>query len=479
MAHFDIFIIGGGINGCGIARDAAGRGYDVCLCEQNDLASGTSSKSTKLIHGGLRYLEHYEFRLVREALKEREILWQIAPHIISPMRFILPLNSATRPSWIIKLGLFLYDNLAPRINLPPSQKITLRHGILQDKYTTGFEYSDAWVDDARLVVLNAMSARDYGAKIRNYTKVLKTEFHHNKWHITTQNTLNMQETTDTATQIINATGAWLDKEKHPIRLVQGSHIIVPALFQHQESYIFQQDDKRIIFAIPYLNKFTLIGTTDKDFNGDVNNFAITNDEINYLIAAANGYFQQKLTPDDIIASYSGLRPLVADGKDKASQASRDYELKMTEPNYLTIYGGKITTYRQLALSALKKIQGNINKIPHRGAWTHLESLTGGNFNKLNKSQILTQYQEKYNFLTPELITHYFNNYGTNCDILLKNCLKLQDLGKNYGDKLYESEINYLKLHEFACKYEDIIWRRTKLGYFLTPKEIANFAENFS
>ena len=366
----DILVIGGGINGCGIARDAAGRGWSVLLCEMNDLASGTSSWSTKLIHGGLRYLEYYEFRLVREALMEREVLWGMAPHIIRPLRFVLPHHAGLRPSWLLRLGLFLYDHLGGRKKLPATRTLNLRQDPagrpLKGDYAKGFEYSDCWVDDARLVVLNARAAQEEGAEIRTRTKVVGLERRDGIWDVELVNADGSQQTV-TARLVVNAGGPWVDRvigsssqaEAHNVRLVQGSHIVVPKLYDHDRCYIFQNADGRIIFAIPYEREFTLIGTTDRDYSGDPAKVAITPEETAYLCAAASEYFTRTIAPDDVVWAYSGVRPLYDDGASEAQAATRDYVLKVDggdgTPPLINIFGGKITTYRRLAESALEKI----------------------------------------------------------------------------------------------------------------------------
>ena len=361
---YDIAIIGGGVNGCGIARDAAGRGLKVLLVEKSDLASGTSSASTKLVHGGLRYLEHYEFKLVRDALAEREVLLSMAPHIIWPLRFVLPHHKALRPAWLIRMGLFLYDHLGGRKILPASRSIRLKDvpagAPLQDTFTNAFEYSDCWVDDARLVVLNAMDAKARGADIRTRTEAVTARGENGKWIIDLENKTTGKRERVTANVLINAAGPWVDDVLHRkagkngkprIRLVKGSHIVVPKLFDHDRAYIFQNDDKRIVFAIPYETDYTLIGTTDVDYQGDPGNVKIDAEEIEYLCKLASSYFKQGISPQSVVWTYSGVRPLMDDGATAAQEATRDYVLELDDTlgaPLLNIFGGKITTYRRLA-----------------------------------------------------------------------------------------------------------------------------------
>ena len=383
-ALHDIFVIGGGINGCGIARDAVGRGYSVFLAEMNDLASGTSSSSTKLIHGGLRYLEHYEFRLVREALMEREVLWRNAPHIIWPMRFVLPHAKGLRPAWLLRLGLFLYDHIGGRKLLPPTRMLDMRRDPagkpLKPLFSRAFEYSDGWVDDARLVVLNARDAADRGAVIRTRTKVTSARREGSGWRVRIEDLRNRRTEEVRARLLVNAAGPWVDQVLsdgigqggvHNVRLVQGSHIVVPKKFDDPRAYFFQNRDGRIIFAIPYQDAFTLIGTTDRDYVGDPGEVAITQSEIAYLCEAASEYFADPVRPEDVVWTYSGVRPLYDDGASKAQEATRDYVLKADGGDgaapLINIFGGKITTYRRLAESMLEKIEGLLG--PKGEPWT--------------------------------------------------------------------------------------------------------------
>ena len=415
---YDIFIIGGGINGCGIARDAAGRGYSVYLAEMNDLASGTSSWSTKIIHGGLRYLEHYEFRLVREALIEREILWNIAPHITRPMRFVLPHHKGLRPAWLLRLGLFLYDYLGGRKLLPATKTLNLKRDIagepLKPNFTKAFEYSDCQTDDSRLVILNARDAADKGATIKPRTKVIRAKRDGDHWVITTKHTLNGKEQTIRAKLLINAGGPWVDKilsdtqiqnNQKNLRLVQGSHVVIKKKFTHDRAYIFQNDDNRICFAIPYKLDYTLIGTTDKDYDGDPINCKITDEEIDYLCTQSSQYFRDPVTKDDIVWTFAGVRSLYDDGATKAQEATRDYVLEVngepTEPKLINVFGGKITTYRRLAESALRRVKKSIGgDVPK---WTANAPLPGGDFPVTGIEKLRQDTKEQYPFLTDAYI----------------------------------------------------------------------------
>ncbi len=486
-ADFDIFIIGGGINGCGIARDAVGRGYSVALCEMNDLASGTSSGSTKLIHGGLRYLEHYEFRLVREALSEREVLWKMAPHIIWPLRFILPHHSGLRPAWFLRLGLFIYDYIGGRKKLPATQTIDLKTAPagtpLKSDFIKGFEYSDCWVNDARLVILNAQDAAAKGARIETRTRCTEARRENGLWHIKTLDLNTQEEKTTTARLLINASGPWVDdvlgtslgdNAAKNVRLVQGSHIVVPRMFEHDRCYIFQNEDDRIIFAIPYEQNYTLIGTTDQDFNGDINNIHISDEEVTYLCNAASEYFTKPVREEDVVWTYSGVRPLYDDGASKAQEATRDYVLRQDgndqEAPLLNVFGGKITTYRRLAESMLGKIEAALGK--KAAAWTEKSTLPGGDFDFEGFDQLVNDVTVKYPFLEKDLIWRLVRSYGTNAWNLLQNVTSVEEMGQNFGGGLTEQEVKYLIENEWAQTAGDIVWRRSKLGIRMTKSEIA-------
>ena len=488
---FDILIIGGGINGCGIARDAVGRGFSVCLAEMNDLASGTSSWSTKLIHGGLRYLEYYEFRLVREALSERELLWSIAPHIIRPLRFVLPHQKGLRPRWMLRLGLFLYDHLGGRKLLPATKTLDLRQdqagAPLRDGFSTAFEYSDCWVDDARLVALNARDAADRGAHIRTRTQVTAAERKDGLWHVSLTNTESGERSQVRARMLINAAGPWVDKVLHAamkrndvrnVRLVQGSHIVVRKLFDHDRAYIFQNGDGRIVFAIPYEGDHTLIGTTDRDYTGDPAKVQASEDEIAYLLAAAGEYFKAPITRDDVVWTYSGVRPLFDDGASKAQEATRDYVLKLDqgtggEPALVNIFGGKITTYRRLALSVMEFVEKSIGA---KGApWTSEPPLPGGDFPTTGFAALVDDLADAYPGLDHKLIMRLARAYGTRARIILDGVSAPEDLGEMFGAGLSEREVAYLMDNEWARTAEDVLWRRSKLGLAVDEAKAARLA----
>ena len=485
-ADFDLFIIGGGINGCGIARDAVGRGYSVALCEMGDLASGTSSGSTKLIHGGLRYLEYYEFRLVQKALSEREVLWANAPHIIWPLRFVLPHHKGLRPAWLLRFGLFLYDHIGGRKKLPATKTLDLRTAAvgkpLQEQLLKGFEYSDCWVNDSRLVVLNASDAAARGALIETRTKCISAVHQQGMWSITTENQVTKEKKTRTARLIVNAAGPWVDEvlgtsvsvsNTHNVRLVQGSHIVVPKIFDHDRCYIFQNKDGRIIFAIPYEQKYTLIGTTDQDYEGDPAKVAISEAEISYLCAAASEYFKKPVVETDVIWTYSAVRPLFDDGASKAQEATRDYVLRWQEgpedAPLLNIFGGKITTYRHLAEDALEMIEQNLGA--RDTAWTRDAPLPGGDFPMEGFPELLAKTRQKYPFLEKRLAYRLVRAYGTLVFILLGDAASPDDLGIDFGGGLSECEVRYLMNNEWARTAEDILWRRGKLGIEATPTQI--------
>jgi glycerol-3-phosphate dehydrogenase len=482
---FDVAIIGGGINGCGIARDAAGRGLTVFLCEKDDLASGTSSRSTKLIHGGLRYLEYYEFRLVREALREREVLLQAAPHIIWPLRFILPHHQGLRPAWLIRLGLFLYDHIGGRKLLPGTSSVDLRTDVaghvLKKNFSRGFAYSDCWVMDSRLVVLNAMDARDKGAKIRTRSPLRTATRRGKTWQLTLFDELVNKEFQIEAKVLINASGPWLDEllnhishsaTREHIRMVQGSHIIVPQLFNHGRAYIFQNADGRIIFAIPYESEFTLIGTTDRDFHGNPDTVHISPEETDYLCKAASEYFLRQIVKEDVVSSFSGIRPLFDDGKSEAKAATRDYVLKLdtgkNEAPLLSIYGGKITTYRKLAESVLDKLAPFLPEMGRE--WTEPCHLPGGDFHPGDFDLEVKKLLRRCPVLHRELATRLLRTYGTRAYAMTDKIKEAGDLGPHFGHDLYGVEVDYLLAEEWAGCADDILWRRTKLGLFLSAEK---------
>ncbi|MET3592537.1 MULTISPECIES: glycerol-3-phosphate dehydrogenase [Mesorhizobium] len=487
----DIFVIGGGINGCGIARDAVGRGFSVFLAEMNDLASGTSSGSTKLIHGGLRYLEFYEFRLVREALMEREILWKNAPHIIWPMRFVLPYAKGLRPAWLIRLGLFLYDHIGGRKLLPATKTLDMASDPagkpLKPLFRKAFEYSDGWVNDARLVALNARDAADRGAVIRTRTKVVSARRDGALWTIKIQNVLTGETEEIRARLLVNAAGPWVDQvlakavgqnDVHNVRLVQGSHIVIKKKFDDPRAYFFQNKDGRIIFAIPYEEEFTLIGTTDRDYPGDPHDVKISDAEIDYLCAAASEYFAQAVKRSDIVWTYSAVRPLYDDGASKAQEATRDYVLKAEGGEgaapLLNSFGGKITTFRRLSESMLEKIEGFLGK---RGKpWTANAPLPGGDFPATGFDAQVARLKGAYSFLDQRLARRLTRLYGTRAEKLLGLAKSNADLGRNFGADLYEAEVRYLVENEWAVTAEDVLWRRTKRGLHFSREQTAALEE---
>lgn len=470
---YDLMVIGGGINGCGIAADAASRGLKVLLCEQQDLAAATSSNSSKLIHGGLRYLEHYEFRLVREALAEREVLLKIAPHIIWPLRFRLPHQPHLRPALLIRLGLFLYDHLARRVTLPASHGVRFdERDPLVSTIRRGFEYSDAWVDDSRLVVLNALAAQHHGATILTRTRCQSVSRHGMVWQATLTEQATGQLRHVQARSVVNAGGPWVANlfehalpgpSPQKIRLVKGSHIVVPKLHADPQAYILQNEDQRIVFVIPYEDDFSLIGTTDVDYQGDPAKVAISDAEIDYLLQISNSYFRTKITRQQILHSYSGVRPLLDDEADSAQTVTRDYKLEWDapadHPPLLSVFGGKITTYRKLAQAAVDKIA---SVFPNIGACvTAQQSLPGGDFS--HQGQLLQQLQQRYPFMPTAVLTRYVRSYGTLSATILAGCQQASDLGHDFGHGLYQVEVMYLLEKEWAQSADDILWRRTKLG----------------
>jgi glycerol-3-phosphate dehydrogenase len=491
---YDLAIIGGGINGTGIARDAAGRGWRVHLCERGDLASGTSCASTKLIHGGLRYLEHYEFRLVREALMEREVLWGIAPHIIWPLRFVLPHHRQLRPAWLLRLGLFLYDHLGGRRRLPPTRSLDLRRepagAALKPEFTRGFEYSDCWVEDSRLVVLNARDAANHGAIIAPRTRCLSAERVEGRWRVELRNEVSGERQTIFAGALINAAGPWVAQvagsviranTPAAVRLVQGSHIVVPRLFAHDRCYIFQNADGRIFFAIPYEGDFTLIGTTDLDVTGDPTGITASDAEIAYLCAGISDYLKQPVTPGMVVWTYSGVRPLYDDGSTAAQEATRDYVLKLDvlpgSAALLSVFGGKITTYRRLAESALAMLGPHLPPAAGQAkGWTGRATLPGGDFPLDGFEAQLQASGARYPFVPPPTLRRLLRAYGTCIADLLGNATSWVELGPLYGADLTEAELRYLVRAEWASTTDDVLWRRSKLGLRLSPDQVQAVAD---
>ncbi len=487
---FDIAIIGGGINGCAIARDAAGRGWSVMLCEADDLASGTSSASTKLVHGGLRYLEHREFRLVREALMEREVLWGIAPHIVWPLRFVLPHHRGLRPAWLLRLGLFLYDNLGGRKRLPPTATRALRTDPagagLKSTYTLGFEYSDCWVEDSRLVVLTARDAADRGARVAPRTRCLSAERVNKLWEVTLQPAAGVTEVVQ-ARALVNAAGPWVGEVLHSVlranaptkvRMVKGSHIVVPRLYEGEHCYIFQNADGRIVFVIPYERDFSLIGTTDLDYDGDPRAAKASGEEIAYLCAGASEYLRVPVTPDQVVWTYSGVRPLHDDGATAAQAATREYVLELEggagQAAQLSVFGGKITTHRRLAEAALQKLAVHLPAPAGKSAgWTGRSPLPGGDFAVDGFAALQAAMQERYPFVAAATMRRLVRAYGTCVPAVLGSAARAEDLGRVFGADLTEAELRYLVRHEWARTAEDVVWRRSKLGLRMTAAEIAS------
>lgn len=477
---FDVVIVGGGVNGTGIAMDAAGRGLKVLLCEMNDLASATSSNSSKLIHGGLRYLEHYEFRLVREALAERESLLGNAPHIMWPMRFRLPHRPHLRPAWMIRTGLFLYDHLARRELLPGSRSIEFTaDDPLKPDITRGFEYSDGWVDDARLVVLTARKASTLGATVLTRTRCTRAERQADLWVVDLQDRLDGHQRRVRAKTVVNATGPWVSQlfsdalqtpAPRQIRMVKGSHIVVPRLNRDTEAYILQNEDERIVFVIPYEEQFSLIGTTDVDYQGDPSKATISLEETDYLLAIVNQYFRRQLTAGDVVWSYSGVRPLIEeDGKD-AKEVSRDYSFEVDEPQgkapLISVFGGKITTYRKLAEAATNRL---CEYFPRSSMpWTRQAVLPGGNFT--SQKALATSLLHRYPWLPDTLARRLVRTYGTLAFKVIGDSNSFEDMGPCFAADLTAREVDYLVENEWARSAEDILWRRTKQGLFASPEQ---------
>jgi glycerol-3-phosphate dehydrogenase len=502
----DLFIIGGGINGCGIARDATGRGLSVTLAEQGDLARGTSSASTKLFHGGLRYLEYFEFRLVREALQERETLLAAMPHISWPMRFVLPLSpdmrfdSTTptsrllrlvglgdqRPDWLIRLGLWLYDSMGGRKVLPATRAIDLTRDVagraLKPGFVKAYEYSDCWVEDSRLVALNARDAAQRGARVLVGTRVTGARREGAQWLVTTEGPGGQES--HRARALVNAAGPYVAeamrlagaRSREGVRLVRGSHIVTRRLYDHDRCYFFQGRDGRIIFAIPYEQDFTLIGTTDADHRGSPGEVAISTEERDYLLAFANQYFAKAVTPQDVVWTYSGVRPLYNDGAKSATAATRDYVLSLdggvigaAGAPLLHVFGGKITTYRRLAEAALAKLAPQFPGL--KPVWTARVPLPGGDFALQDKARLAEDLRRAHPFLTPEWAARLVRAYGTEARAILGQATSPQALGRDFGATLTETEVRHLMVHEFARRAADVVWRRSKLGLRLSAAEI--------
>ncbi|OOF30093.1 glycerol-3-phosphate dehydrogenase [Salinivibrio proteolyticus] len=483
----DILVVGGGINGAGIAADAAGRGLNVGLYDAKDFASATSSASSKLIHGGLRYLEHYEFRLVSEALAEREVLINKAPHIAFPMRFRLPHRSYLRPAWMIRCGLFLYDHLGKRSTLPSSHKVNLaKTGYMKDEMKIGFEYSDAWVDDARLTLLNAQYTREKGGEVRNYCQVVAAERENTIWRVTLEDTHTGERFERKAKALVNATGPWVKQfyddnlhEKSPrgIRMIKGSHIVVPRIHQDPQAYILQNNDGRIVFVIPYLDKFSLIGTTDVEHKADPRAAKIDDAEVDYLVDVVNQHFTKQLSRDDVVWSYSGVRPLCDDESDSPQAITRDYTIELEQQGnqapLVSIFGGKLTTYRKLAESAMRKLAPFFDKMGQ--PWTANGALPGGDFS-CTREQLAASFMQRYPWLTQVTAQRFADTYGTRTHQMLAGCQSEADMGRRFADGVYQAELNYLIKYEFVQHAEDALWRRTKLGLYLSEAQQAAIAD---
>jgi glycerol-3-phosphate dehydrogenase len=486
----DLLIIGGGINGAGIARDAAGRGLSVTLVEQADLASGTSSASSKLIHGGLRYLEFFEFRLVRESLVERERLLHIAPHLVRPMEFILPHVESLRPRWQIRLGLFFYDHISGRRKLRASRGVRIgndEYGPLRPGIDHGFSYSDCWADDSRMVVANAIDARERGATIHTRTRFVSATTENRIWKVRCVDQQTGTQRDIRARAIVNAAGPWVSQvlEALPqvrvdsqVRLVKGSHIVVPRLYDGNHAFMLQNPDERIVFAIPFEREYTLVGTTDVQFTGDPGRVAISGDEIRYLCETVNRYFRRAIAPGDVRWSYTGVRPLLEDQSKSVSRVTRDYRIEVVEsdehPLVLSLFGGKLTTYRQLSETVMSKLQPLIGGSTR--AWTQKSPLPGGDLAQADFDAFLKTVLARWPFLPEPFATRLARAYGTRIEKVLGNAKAMHDLGQHFGAGLTQAEVDYLIAHEWARSADDILWRRSKAGVHLSEAERRRLAE---
>ncbi|KTC78334.1 glycerol-3-phosphate dehydrogenase [Legionella brunensis] len=483
---FDVAVIGGGINGCGAAADAALRGLSVILFEQEDLASKTSSSSSKLIHGGLRYLEYYDFGLVKKALNERQRLLTLAPHLIRPMPFVLPYEQNMRPTWLLRTGLFIYDNLSRKNQLPHSKFVQRKQqspyfSPLKEQYDKGFLFYDCTTDDSRLTITNALQAKEHGASIYNYTKLIHVNVIEGIWHLTVK-AISGKETLFKAKTVINATGPWVESSNELLQiptqfkmsLVKGSHLVVHKLYEGKHAYLLQHEDKRIVFIVPYQGH-TMIGTTDVAFKGSLDDVNISNEEVNYLCALVNNYLQCKIQREDIIDTWSGVRPLLA-ASGELKTLSRDYEhfYSTTPAPAVTIYGGKITTYRQLALETVDELKAIFPYLKESD--TENIPLPGASLHNMSYKEYLSYAREKYFWLANEIKERYLASYGTRTELLLDSCKNMTDLGYDFGNGLYQAEVDYLCREEWACSCEDILWRRTKLGLNFSPENIETLNE---
>ncbi|MCT4333810.1 glycerol-3-phosphate dehydrogenase [Paracoccus sp. YLB-12] len=489
----DLFVIGGGINGAGVARDAAGRGLKVVLCEKDDLAEGTSSRSGKLVHGGLRYLEYYEFRLVREALIEREVLMRAAPHIIWPMRFVLPHSPQDRPAWLVRLGLFLYDHLGGRKKLPGTRTLDLSRdpegAPLLDQYTKGFEYSDCWVDDARLVVLNAVDAAEKGAEVLTRSPCISARRQDGAWTVQTRDEATGETRTFRARCLVNCAGPWVTdfitrvagaNSSRNVRLVKGSHIIVPKFWPGNNAYLVQNHDKRVIFINPYEGDKALIGTTDIAYDGRAEDVAADEAEIDYLLNAVNRYFKEKLRRSDVLTTFSGVRPLFDDGQGNPSAVTRDYVFDLDQTGgapLLNIFGGKITTFRELAERGMHKLKDIFPQMG--GDWTETAPLPGGEIANADYESYANLLRELHPWMPRKLVHHYGRLYGARTKDVVAGAMNLDDLGRHFGGQLYEAEARYLVAREWAQRPEDILCRRTKHYLHLTDAQRKDFSDWFN
>ena len=484
----DLLVIGGGINGAGIARDAAGRGLSVLLCEKGDLAEATSSRSSKLVHGGLRYLEYYQFRLVREALAEREVLLRAAPHVVWPTRFVLPHSPQDRPAWMLRIGLFLYDHIGGRRTLPGCRALDLSRepegAALLPRYVRGFEYPDCCADDARLTILAALDARERGARILTRTLVETARRDGGLWRVTILEAASGERREIAARALVNAAGPWVDRvidriegarTKFAVKLVKGSHIVTPKFFDGPQAYLVQNHDRRVIFVIPYQNDFALIGTTDIPFEGAPETVAADEEEIVYLLAAVAGYFRNAPRREDVIEAWSGVRPLFDDGHGDPSAVTRDYVLELDAAEgapLLNVFGGKITTFRRLAEHALQKLKPYFPVAT--GDWTARATLPGGEIDDGDFERFVARLAGEYPFLPPSLARHAARLYGARAMKLLGPATSLADLGRRFGPDFCEREARYVIAEEWAKTADDILVRRTKHGLRMTADERDEF-----
>lgn len=487
METKDLIVIGGGINGAGIAVDAAGRGLSVLMLEANDLACATSSASSKLIHGGLRYLEHYEFRLVSEALAEREVLLKMASHLAIPMRFRLPHRPHLRPAWMIRIGLFMYDHLGKRTSLPGSTGLRFgSESVLKPEIVRGFEYSDCWVDDARLVLANAQMVEKKGGEVKTRTRATAARRENGLWIVEAEDVDTGEKFSWKARGLVNATGPWVKQffddgmhlpSPYGIRLIKGSHIVVPRVHTQKQAYILQNEDKRIVFVIPWMDEFSIIGTTDVEYKGDPKNVEIDESEVSYLLKVYNAHFKKQLARDDVVWTYSGVRPLCDDESDSPQAITRDYTLDIHDVDgqapLLSVFGGKLTTYRKLAEHALEKLAPYYKGIGP--AWTKGGVLPGGDIGD-NRDDYAAKLRRRFPFITEGMARHYARTYGSNTELFLGDAKEIADLGEHFGHELYEAELRYLVEHEWVRRLDDAIWRRTKEGMWLNAEQQSRVAQ---